>query len=217
MTPYLGVIAGYPIPVFALALDVALVCGLAVTLALAHQRGVAPQRTLDTAMLVLAAAFVGSRVWYVAEHWSDYASSPSAIVAVWEGGLALPGAVIAGALAMPFAARATRVPRPIIADCGAIGAALGQALGRLGCVPAGCGAGKPLSELWSGLPALVLPDASGTLVPRFPSQLFESAGELLLALALWGVWRAGARPGAAAWLYLAGYATIRLAAQPFRA
>ena len=217
MTPYLGVIAGYPIPVFALALDVALVCGLAVTLALARRRGVPPHRTLDTALLVLAAAFTGSRAWYVATHWSDYASSRWAVFAVWEGGLALPGAVIAGALATPFAARTMRVPGRVIADCAAIGAALGQAVGRLGCVPAGCGAGKPVSELWSGLPALALPDASGTLAPRFPSQLIESACELLLALALLAVWRSRARPGAAAWLYLAGYATIRLAAQPFRA
>ena len=217
MTPYLGPVAGYPIPVFALALDLGLLCGLAVTLVLARRRGVPPHRTLDAALLVLVAAFVGSRAWYVAAHWSDYASSPMAILAVWEGGLALPGAVIAGALATPFTARLMHIPGPTLADCGAVGAAIGQAVGRLGCVPAGCGAGKPLSELWAGLPALVLPDASGAMAPRFPSQLVESACELLLSLALWGVWRARARPGVTAWLYLAGYATIRLAAQPFRA
>ena len=217
MSPYLGVIAGYPIPLFALALDAGLLCGLAVTAALARQRGLAPHRVFDAAMLVLGAALAGSRAWYVATHWTDYAQSPLALFAVWEGGLALPGGVLAAALAAPATARLLGIPLPALADAGSVGAALGQAIGRLGCIPAGCAAGKPLEELWSGAPALVLPDATGTMALRFPSQLVEAAGELLLALVLWLVWRAHVRAGVAGWLYLAGYAGIRLMAEPFRA
>ena len=217
MSPYLGVIAGYPIPVFAVALDAGLLCGLAVTLNLCRRRGIASHRTLDVAILVLLAALAGSRVWYVAAHWADYVGSPLAIFAVWEGGLALPGAVLFGALATPFAARALRLPTPAIADAGAVGAPLGQAIGRLGCIPAGCAAGKPVEELWAGLPALTLPDATGALAPRFPSQPIEAAAELLLAGVVWWIWRRGARPGACAWLYLVGYGLLRVAAQPFRA
>ena len=217
MSPYLGVIAGYPIPVFAVALDAGLLCGLAVTMKLCRRRGIAPHRTLDVAILVLLAALAGSRVWYVVAHWADYAGSPLAIFAVWEGGLALPGAVLFGALATPFAARALRFPAAVIADAGSVGAPLGQAIGRLGCIPAGCAAGKPVEELWAGLPALTLPDAAGALVPRFPSQPIEAAAELLLAGVVWWIWRRGARPGACTWVYLVGYGVLRVAAQPFRA
>ena len=217
MSPYLGVIAGYPIPIFALALDVGLLCGLAVTTALARQRGLSPHRVFDAAMLVLLAALAGSRAWYVATHWADYADSPMAVLAVWEGGLALPGAVLAAALAAALAARLLGVSLPLLADAGSVGAALGQAIGRLGCIPAGCAAGKPVEQLWSGAPGLLLPDATGTMAQRFPSQLVEAACELLLALAVWMAWRSGVRPGIPGWLYLAGYAGIRLAAEPFRA
>ena len=217
MSPYLGVVAGYPIPIFALALDVGVLTGVALTIALARRRGLAASRTLDAALLVLAAALAGSRTWYVIEHWADYASSPFALVALWEGGLALPGGVLAAAVAAPLAARAVKLSPAVLSDAGAIGGLLGQALGRLGCIPAGCGAGKPIDDLWSGVPALTLPDATGTLALRFPSQLAESGFELLLALALWLLWRAEVRPGVVGWLYLAGYATIRLAAQPLRA
>jgi phosphatidylglycerol:prolipoprotein diacylglycerol transferase len=217
VSPYFGAVAGYPIPIFALALDLGLLCGLAVTVSLARRRGLPPHRVLDAAMLTLLSALAGSRAWYVVEHWADYASSPLAVLAVWEGGLALPGGVLAAAVVTPFAARFAQVSVAALADSGAVGAALAQAIGRLGCVPAGCAAGKPIDELWAGLPALMLPDASGAMAPRFPSQLVESAGELLLATVLWRVWRTRVRPGLAGWLYLAGYATMRLAAEPLRA
>jgi phosphatidylglycerol:prolipoprotein diacylglycerol transferase len=217
VSPYLGVVAGYPIPIFALALDLGVLCGVALAVALARRRGLTAPRVLDAALLVLVAALAGSRLWYAVEHWSDYASSPLALLAVWEGGLALPGGVLAGAVVAPFAARFAKVAVTTLADAGAVGALLGQAIGRLGCIPAGCAAGKPIEALWSGVPALELPDATGTLALRFPSQVVESAAELLLAFFLWRLWRANVRPGLIGCLYLAGYATIRLAAEPLRA
>lgn len=217
MSPFLGAIAGYPIPVFAVALDAGLLGGVAIALRLARQRGLPMNSALDAMMLALVAALAGSRAWYVVEHWLDYASSPLAIFAVWEGGLALPGGVLAAAVASPFAARLTRIAPSGLVDSGAIGAAVGQAIGRLGCIPAGCAAGKPVEELWDGAPALMLPDATGNVAMRFPSQPIESAAELVLGIVLWRVWRSGARPGMIGWLYLAAYAIIRLAAEPLRA
>lgn len=184
---------------------------------LARQRGLPVNGALDAVMLTLVAALAGSRAWYVVEHWADYAFSPLAIFAIWEGGLALPGAVLAAAVAAPFAARLTRISLSGLVDSGAVGAAVGQAIGRLGCIPAGCAAGKPTEELWHGAPAMLLPDATGNVAMRFPSQPIESVAELLLAAVLWRAWRSGARPGTIGWLYLAGYTTIRLAAEPFRA
>ena len=217
MSPYLGSIVGYPIPVFALTLDIGLLAGLALTGSLAAQRGIALHRVFDAALLILLAALAGSRAWYVVEHWNDYAPTPLATLAVWEGGLALPGGVLSAALASGRAARIARVPFATLVDAGAIGAALGQAIGRLGCVPAGCAAGKVVSELWLGAPSLRLPDAAGVVSARFPSQLVEAACELLLAVVLWLAWRARPRGGAVAWAYLVGYGLIRLAAEPLRA
>ena len=217
MSPFLGAVAGYPIPIFAVALDIGLLCGVVVAMRLARRRGLPVSGALDAVLLALVSALAGSRAWYVVEHWVDYASSPLAMLAVWEGGLALPGGVLAAAVALPFAARVTRIAMSSLADSGAIGAALGQSIGRLGCIPAGCAAGKPVEELWDGVPAVMLPDATGNVTMRFPSQPLESAADLLLAAVLWIVWRAGARPGTIGWLYLVGYATIRLAAEPFRA
>ncbi|HEU5318970.1 MAG TPA: prolipoprotein diacylglyceryl transferase family protein [Chloroflexota bacterium] len=215
--PYLVTVAGYPIPTFAVALDAALAIGLIVALRLAAARGVPTLRALDVALWVLPAALVGARSWYVVRHWPEYAAHPPAILALWEGGLSLTGAVAAGALAIAAVARAVRWTGWQLADGAAIGAALGQAIGRLGCVPAGCAAGRAATELPAWLPALSLPDASGLVAPRFPSQLAESLADGLLALALWRLWRARWPAGRVALAYLAGYCLIRAAAQPFRA
>jgi len=217
LNPYLGVVLGYPIPIFALAVDVGALVGVAVALRLAMSSGITAWRALDGAFLVLLAALAGGRVWYVLRHWSDYAATPLTVLSLWEGGLALPGAVIAGAAALVAAGRAFRLPLGTSGGAAGIGAALGQAIGRLGCVPAGCAAGRPAQELTPWLPALVLPDASGTLTARFPSQFVESALELLLALLLLRLWRGRAARGRVGLTYLAGYCAIRLAAQPFRA
>jgi phosphatidylglycerol:prolipoprotein diacylglycerol transferase len=217
--PYFGSVAGYPIPIFAIALDLGALAGVFVAARLAAGRGLALHRVLDVALAVLLAALAGSRAWYVARHWSDYAANPLTVLAVWEGGLALTGAIAAGALALVVTARAFRLNLGYLADAAGVGAALGQAIGRLGCLPAGCAAGRPAAELPRWLPALVLPDATGTLALRFPSQLIESTADLLLALVLLRLWNARARraPGRVGLTYLAGYCVIRLVAQPFRA
>ena len=217
MNPYVGVALGYPIPIFALAVDLGAIVGVVVAVRLALATGVAPWRALDVAFLVLLAALVGARLWYVSVHWPDYVTAPLTAVSVWEGGLALPGAVIAGAVALIASGRAFGLPLHVLGGATGIGAALGQAIGRLGCIPAGCAAGRPREELAPWLPALVLPDASGTLAARFPSQLVESGLELLLALVLLRLWRGGTTPTRVGLTYLAGFCAIRLAALPFRA
>jgi phosphatidylglycerol---prolipoprotein diacylglyceryl transferase len=217
LDPFAGSIAGYPIPIFALALDVALALGLGITLWLARHRGVPPLRTLDLSLWVLIAALAGARAWYVASHWGDYAAHLPAVVALWEGGLALPGAVVAGALAVGLATRRSNLPVLPLADAASIGTSMAQAVGRLGCVPAGCAAGKAAAELPAWLPALPLPDASGLIAPRFPAQMVEACAELFLGLLLLRLWRSRSSAGRVAFAYLAGYCAIRIAAQPFRA
>ena len=92
---------------------------------------------------------------------------------------------------------------------------MGQATGRLGCLPAGCAAGKALASS-SHLPALLLPDAAGVLALRFPSQLVEAGGEVVLCALLLLLVLRRPPPGTVAALYLVGYGVLRLAAEPFR-
>lgn len=69
---------------------------------------------------------------------------------------------------------------------------LGQAIGRLGCLAAGCCYGRPTAS-WLGL---YLPDHDGVWAMRYPTQLLSVAANLLILFCLLGAERRGrARAG----------------------
>jgi len=125
-------------------------------------------------------------------------------------GSTILGAILgAGTAATAWAAaRGERVGDWLDAAAGA--APLAQAIGRLGCLSAGCCYGRP-TDSWL---ALRLPDTSGTVLPRYPAQLIASAADLgILAAVLLAERRLARRgraaPGALFALYLALYAVKR--------
>ncbi len=209
-------VAGYPLPLFALFLDAGIAAGLALALALGRRRGLTLVSMLDAAPIVLVAALIGARLDYVTAHWTEYALAPRAIINVWEGGLSLPGAVAAGALALWLAARPLRLPPWLALDVAAPALALAQAVGRLGCLGAGCAAGRPVLP-GSPLPALVLPDSTGLLAARFPSQLAEAGAELLLGTILLVLWSRRPAAGTVAAAYAIGYGIARACFELLRA
>jgi len=215
LNPVLGVVAGYPVYVFPLLLNAGIVVGLAQALYLARRRGLDPAGYLDVAIWVVPGALIGSRLAYAAANWGEYAANPLTVLSLWEGGLSLLGAVTVGAAVAWWALGAQRLPRGVGLDAAAVGLALGQAIGRLGCLAAGCATGVELPP-GSALPALPLPDSTGLVASRFPSQIVESLADLLLwGLLLW-LWARRLRPGAVAVAYLIGYGTLRLLAEPLR-
>ena len=220
MNPYLGSIAGYPIPVFAVVLDVALVIATIVATRGARQRGIAPTRFLDAWLLTLGSALVGSRLWYGLLHWDEFNQNPLTLIALWEGGLALPGAQVLGGGATVLAARVARASARTLLDVRAVGAALAEAIGRPGCIPAGCGAGKPADQLLPWFPSLLLPDSTGAMVERFPSQFFEAVAAAILFAVLFRMVRAPSDsrfpPGIATATYLMGSGIARLLLEPLR-
>ncbi|HEX2186160.1 MAG TPA: prolipoprotein diacylglyceryl transferase family protein, partial [Chloroflexota bacterium] len=200
---------------FAIMLNLGVAAGIALTVWLGTRRGVSATDLLDSAVWVIPAGLLGARLLYAVAHWPEYAPNPAAVLAFWEGGLALPGGQAAGLVAAWTALGVHRLPRGICLDAAAPGLALGQAIGRLGCLPAGCAIGVPLAPD-TVLPAWPLPDSTGLVAMRFPSQVVEAGAELLLCAVLLLLWRRRLRPGTVAAAYLVGYGLLRLAAEPLR-
>jgi phosphatidylglycerol:prolipoprotein diacylglycerol transferase len=94
----------------------------------------------------------------------------------WYGGLA--GATLLGAIGC----RIHGIPVKTFADCTAVAGALGQALGRVGCLLVGDDYGKVSDAPW----ALAFPrGAPPTQEPVHPTQLYEIAWLLPVAALLW--------------------------------
>lgn len=75
---------------------------------------------------------IGARVYYVAFNWSYYEDNILEIFKLWEGGLAIHGAIIAGFIFLCFYASKYKVRILRLSDIMVVGLILGQAVGRWG-------------------------------------------------------------------------------------
>ena len=65
----------------------------------ALRRGQDPDKLLNLIVVVVLSALLGARLYYVLFNWDYYGTQLSKVFAIWEGGLAIHGGLIAGALA----------------------------------------------------------------------------------------------------------------------
>ncbi|MBX3196067.1 MAG: prolipoprotein diacylglyceryl transferase [Microbacteriaceae bacterium] len=126
---------GLTIHVYALAI----LTGIVVALIIANQRltrrGGEPGIIIDVSLWAIAFGIVGARLWHVATHLDDYigpGKDPITILYVWEGGLAIFGTLLAGALGVWIACRIHGLRFLSVADAVAPGLLVAQALGRFG-------------------------------------------------------------------------------------
>jgi len=133
----------------------------------------------DLCFYLVLAAIIGSRLWFVFIHWNHYVHHPLDILKVWQGGLVFYGGLV---LAVPTAVIFTRrkkLPLWTTADLLAPGLALGQAVGRLGCLAAGCCYGRPSDLPW----AVTFTDEQSLAPlhqPLHPTQLYSSLSLFLI-------------------------------------
>jgi prolipoprotein diacylglyceryl transferase len=99
-------------------------------LALRHQ--ISFDYLLDLALAAVPLGLVGARLYYVAFNWPYYSHNPEKIIAIWHGGLAIHGAILAGALVLFIMSRKQNVPFRLWADIITPGLILAQAIGRWG-------------------------------------------------------------------------------------
>ena len=87
---------------------------------------------IDMCLVIIPAGVVGARLYYVLFELDRYLANPISILYIWEGGLAIYGAVIGGLLAAFLFARARKVRFLTLTDVIAPGLVLAQAIGRWG-------------------------------------------------------------------------------------
>ena len=120
------------LPIYGLLIALAIAIGVMLCARREKEMGLPRDLTIDFALCVIPAAIVGARLYYVAFQWEVYAPQPISILYVWEGGLAIYGAVIGGAVAALIFALVRKVSFADLADLTAPSLILGQAIGRWG-------------------------------------------------------------------------------------
>ncbi len=198
-----------PVPLYSYGFFVALgfLSAVLIVSRLAIRDRLDVERILDLVFWVLLIGFIGARTLFVLTQWRAFAEDPGAIVRIWEGGFVFYGGLL---LAGPFAwiyLRHYQVPAGPVFDILAPSLAVAHALGRIGCLAAGCCYGFPTSLPWAV-------ELRGVMT--HPVQIYES----LLLFGLFSVLmlrrRSKRYDGEIALLYLAGYAAIRIGTEFFR-
>jgi phosphatidylglycerol---prolipoprotein diacylglyceryl transferase len=108
----------------------------------ADRRGQDGNLVWDLLIWVLVFGIIGARIWHILTPMPDliaqgvtpgyYLTHPLAAIAIWNGGLGIPGAVIGGVLALFIFARRHHLSFSLWLDLLAPPLALGQAIGRWG-------------------------------------------------------------------------------------
>ena len=210
----LGAISIYS---YGLLLVAAYLLGLQVAVARGRARGLDGQRVMDLGIAIIISALVGAKLLLVVVEFDQFLRNPWAFVrsaGVFYGGLLLSVAVAFWYM------RRHRMPLWATCDAFAPGIAVGQAVGRLGCLLAGCCYGHPTDMPWgiTFTDPLAAANVGTPLdVSLHPTQLYESIASLVILgvlLALESRWRPFA--GRTFWTYLLLYPAVRFVIEFFR-
>ncbi len=156
--------------------------GTSVLFYLTRKAGFSLERGIySLAIWAIICAVAGARLLHVLDHWEFYRQNLLEIARVWDGGLALYGAILGGSAGGAIYAWISKFPAGEILNLGAFGAILAQAIGRVGCLINGDIFGKPTSLPW-GLVYTNPNSAPFTRLneARHPCPLYEIAWDLLV-------------------------------------
>ncbi|MBI2857347.1 MAG: prolipoprotein diacylglyceryl transferase [Chloroflexi bacterium] len=186
----------------------AIAAGVWLSSRLSRAGGLAMDMFSSLAVWGIVGGIVGARLVHVVDFWSFYLAHPGGIIALWEGGLAIWGGILGGALAAAIYARIKGFSLSPYADHAAFGLLLAQAIGRIGDIING----EHFSKA-SGLPWAVVytnPNSPGFgLPPSHPAVAYELLMDLAFLGVLWAVRRHIRAEGRLFLLYLMLYSAGR--------
>jgi prolipoprotein diacylglyceryl transferase len=123
------------IKTYALCLLAGIIAAVIVTSRRLTARGAEPGIVLDIAIPAVVLGIIGARAYHVFTHYNDYfgpGKDPLTAFYIWEGGIAIFGSLLGGALGVYIGCRYTGIRFWSFADALAPGLILAQAMGRFG-------------------------------------------------------------------------------------
>ena len=159
-----------------------------------------PESSVDVAIVGLIGGMAGAKLLWVFEHVGE---EPVIQLLLSRGGMSWFGGFAGGVAAGVWMMRRKRLPTLALLAAATPALAIGHAIGRIGCFLVGDDYGRPSSLPWAVAFPQGLPP---TTVPVHPTQLYEAAALVPLALLLMH-WRRRGRADSfvlGAYLVLAG-------------
>ena len=124
-------IFGVSIAWYAIFITLGMIGAVAYTLYRSKKIGITVDDVMDFAIFAIPIGIIGARLYYVLMTLGEYDSFLD-VISIWNGGLAIYGGIIAGALTVLVVAYVKKISFLAFADCCTPGIILAQALGRWG-------------------------------------------------------------------------------------
>jgi len=238
MHPIFFAVGSFFIGTYGVLLAIALVAGITLAIWRARKVGLSGDHIMDIAFWGVIAGFVGGRITYIlldlVNGPRQFLVEPWSMIFAREGFVFLGGLLAAVAVCAHIVRRRKLNPW-LVSDIVMTSLVLGHAIGRVGCFMAGCCYGKvadpkgllgflavqfPAATRMGGVvyPGLAYEEhlkyglitaAATRSLPVWPTQLFESAGNLAIFVVLMLLWRKRRFNGQILVAYVILYAVLR--------
>ena len=123
---------GRDIYLYGVMVALAFLVGILLCARYAPKFGISTENFYDLVLWVIPLSILGARLYFVIFQADYYLAHPAEILAVWEGGLAIYGGLIAGFLTTFVFCRCKKISFPAMLDVLSFGVLPGQAIGRWG-------------------------------------------------------------------------------------
>lgn len=117
---------------YGLIIGFGVLLGLIIALRESERRGLDKEIFTDLILFAVPIAIICARIYYVIFQWEYYSQNPGDIIKIWNGGIAIHGALIGAVLTAIIFAKVKKVSFWKLVDIAAPSLLLGQAIGRWG-------------------------------------------------------------------------------------
>jgi phosphatidylglycerol:prolipoprotein diacylglycerol transferase len=189
MHPVLFKFFGLEIHTYGFFIALGFLISINIAIYLGKKENIDKEIVFDFAFYILIFSLIGARIFYVIINYKYYMHHPVNILKIWEGGLVYYGGFIFAVLSVIFYKKKYKHVKLLqIGDIFLSVLPLGQAIGRLGCLSAGCCYGKPCSLPWAI--KFTNPQSLAPLnVPLHPTEIYHSIANFIIFLILFYIIR----------------------------
>ena len=118
---------------YGLVIALGLILAVVYALRRREQFGLCEDDIMDGVLWIAPFAIVCARIYYCAFEWERYAANPISVLYIWEGGIAIYGAVIGAAIGVVIHCKfIKKISTFAVLDIVSLGFLIGQVLGRWG-------------------------------------------------------------------------------------
>ncbi len=212
MHPIIAKLGPMTIYSYGMMVAIAFLIGIYLAKCEAARRDIKVDLIYDLTFYIVVGSLIGARLYYLLFFDpQSFLKNPVSIFKIWQGGLAIHGAILGGIISGLIFSRLHKISFWKLADIMAPSIMLGQAIGRLGCFLNGCCFGVPTESIFGiRFPKGSLADIAHRGLAVHPSQLYEFTFNLIGFFFIWSIRKKIRLSGGLFLIYLMTYNFIRI-------